>query len=296
MLKKVMVLGSGFMGSGIAQVSAAAGLDVLLWDLNMELVEKGLAKITASLDGRVAKGKMTQETKAEILSHLIPCTEMERAAEADLIIEVVVENEDIKLKVLAEAESFAREDAFFATNTSYIPISFLATSLKRPERFIGLHFFAPVPAMKLLEIIRGEKTSDETLEMGLTYGKIIGKTTVVVNKDTPGFVVNRVNAALRLEAYRILHDGIASVEDIDKALKLGLNHPMGPFELNDMSGLELGLSGLETMYKRTGEERWKPTPEVYELVGRGEYGRKTGKGWYDYTDGEQKPRPDLFKK
>ena len=292
-MKKIMVLGAGFMGSGITQVSAAAGLDVLLWDLNMELVEKGIAKITASIDGRIAKGKMTQADKDSILSHVIPCTELQRAAEADLIIEVVVENEEIKKKVLAETESYASEKAYFATNTSYIPITSLATALKRPERFIGLHFFAPVPAMKLLEIIRGEKTSDGTLQMGLDFAKTIGKTPVVVKKDTPGFVVNRVNAALRLEAYRILHEGIASIEDIDMALRLGLNHPMGPFELNDMSGLELGLSGLETMYHRTGEERWKPTPEVYERVQRGEYGRKTGKGWYDYTSGEKKVRTDI---
>lgn len=292
-MKKVMVLGSGFMGSGIAQVCAAGGLDVLLWDLNMGLLEKSVAKIAAGLDARVAKGKETMERRDEVLSHLHPCTDLKKAGEAELIIEVIVENEDIKHKVLAEVESYAQETAYLGTNTSYIPITSLATCLKRPERFIGLHFFGPVPAMKLLEIIRGEKTSDETLDMALAFAEQIGKTSVVVKKDTPGFVVNRINAALRLEAYRILHEDIASVEDIDKAMKLGLNHPMGPFELNDMSGLELGLAGLETMYHRMGEERWKPMPEVYELVKRGELGRKTGKGWYDYTSGEKRPRTDL---
>ena len=210
-----------------------------------------------------------------------------------MILEVVVEDEAVKHKVLAEAERHASEQAYLATNTSYIPITTLASCLKRPERFIGLHFFGPVPAMKLLEMIRGERTGDETLQMGLEFARQIGKAPVVVKRDTPGFVVNRINAALRLEAYHILHEGIASIEDIDQALKLGLNHPMGPFELNDMSGLELGLSGLETMYCRTGEARWKADPEVYERVKRGELGKKTGKGWYDYTSGERRPRTDL---
>lgn len=227
------------------------------------------------------------------MSHLLACTDLKAAADAELIIEVIIEQEEAKHKILAEVESYAQETAYLGTNTSYIPITFLGSVLKRPERFIGLHFFGPVPAMKLLEIIRGEKTDDETVAMALEFAKIIGKAPVVVNKDTPGFVVNRINAALRLEAYRVYHEGIASIPDIDMAMKLGLNHPMGPFELNDMSGLELGLSGLETLYKRFDEERWKPMPEVYERVKNGEYGRKTGKGWYDYSDGEKKPRKDL---
>ena len=292
-MKQVMVLGSGFMGSGIAQVCAAGGLDVLLWDLERSLVEKSIAKIAAGLDARVTKGKETVERQKEILSHLSPTTDLKDAAKAELIIEVVVEDDAIKHKVLSEVESYAPESAYLATNTSYIPITSLAASLKRPERFIGLHFFGPVPAMKLLEIIRGSQTSDETLEMALAFAQQIGKTSVVVNKDTPGFVVNRINAAMRLEAYHIYHEGIASIPDIDNAMRLGLNHPMGPFELNDMSGLELGLSGLETMLRRTGEERWRPEPEVYERVERGELGRKTGKGWYDYSDGVKKPRTDL---
>ncbi len=292
-MKKVMVLGSGFMGSGIAQVCAAGGLDVLFWDLSAELIEKSIAKIAAGLDARIAKGKETAQRRDEILSHLIPCPDLRGAAQAELILEVVLEDEAVKQQVLTQVEGYASEDAYLATNTSYIPITSLAACLKRPERFIGLHFFGPVPAMKLLEIIRGARTSDAALQMGLDFAQQIGKTPVVVNRDTPGFVVNRINAALRLEAYHILHEGIASIQDIDQAMKLGLNHPMGPFELNDMSGIELGLAGLETMYERTGEERWKPVPEVYERVARGELGRKTGKGWYDYTTGERTPRADL---
>lgn len=292
-MEKVMVLGSGFMGSGIAQVCAAAGLDVLLWDLEESLLERSISKIAAGLDARIAKGKETPEHRAELLSRLQPCTDMKRAAEAELILEVVLEDQQVKHQVLSEAERYASEQAYLATNTSYIPITALASCLKRPERFIGLHFFGPVPAMKLLEIIRSEKTAEETLQMGLEFAKRIGKTPVVVNKDTPGFVVNRINAALRLEAYHIMHEGIASISDIDLAMKLGLNHPMGPFELNDMSGIELGLAGMETMYMRTGDPRWKPVPEAYERVQRGEYGRKTGKGWYDYTGGEKRPRTDI---
>jgi 3-hydroxybutyryl-CoA dehydrogenase len=215
------------------------------------------------------------------------------AKEAELIIEVVIENLEIKKQVLSQVESFASDDAYLATNTSYLSVTELASCLQRPERFLGIHFFAPVPVMRLVELIRGDLTCDEAIAMAKEFAQVIGKTAVVVKKDSAGFLVNRINAAIRMEAYRCYDEGIASIEDIDAAMKLGLNHPMGPFELNDMSGLEIGLTGLNTLYEKTGEERWNAIDKVRELVAAGELGRKTGKGWYDYTSGEKKVREDL---
>lgn len=292
-MKCVMVLGAGFMGSGIAQVCANGGNKVLLWDMTEELAEKGKGRIAAGLDGRITKGKETPEHRDELLGRIECIADVSRAAEADLVIEVVVENLDIKKKVLAQIESFASENAVLATNTSYLPITELATALKRPENFLGMHFFGPVPAMRLVEIIRGEKTADAAVEIAKEMAVSFGKTPVVVNRDSAGFLVNRITAAIRMEAYRCYEEGLASIEDIDTALKLGLNHPMGPFELNDMSGIEIGLSGLDTLYRATGDERWKAIDKARQLVEAGELGRKTGKGWYDYTSGQKVPRDDL---
>ena len=204
-MKTIMVLGSGYMGGGIAQVCANGGYNTILWDLTDELVNKGIDKIASGLDARIAKGKDTEEHKAALLANLHPTTDLAAAKDADLIIEVIVENEQIKLDTLAKVESFAKETAYMATNTSYLSISKLATALKRPERFCGMHFFGPVPAMKLLEIVKGDKTADETINMAKEVGTQIGKTPIVVTKDTAGFIVNRLNAALRMEAYRLLY-------------------------------------------------------------------------------------------
>ena len=292
-MKCVMVLGAGFMGSGIAQVCANGGNKVLLWDMTEELAAKGVAKIAAGLDGRIAKGKETPEHRDELLGRIECTADTARAAEADLVIEVVVENIDIKKKVLAEIESHCSEKTVLATNTSYLPITELGSVLKRPENFLGMHFFGPVPAMRLVEVIRGEKTGDAAVAFAKEMAVAIGKTPVVVNRDSAGFLVNRITAAIRMEAYRCYEEGLASIEDIDTALKLGLNHPMGPFELNDMSGIEIGLSGLDTLYRASGDERWKAIDKARQLVAAGELGRKTGKGWYDYTSGQKVPRDDL---
>ena len=294
-MKTIMVLGSGYMGSGIAQVCADAGYRVLLWDLDKELLDNGVNKIAAVLDGRIAKGKATLKQKNEILSNIVKTTQLRDAQGAAFVIEVVVENLEIKKRVLAEVEEYMSDNAYIGTNTSYLSITKLAECLRRPENFLGTHFFGPVPAMKLLEIIRGEKTSDLAVEEAKKISVDIGKSPIVVEKDSPGFIVNRINAAIRMEAYRCYEEGIASIENIDTAMKLGLNHPMGPFELNDLSGIDVGLAGLETLYESFGDERWKPIPEVYELVERRELGRKTGKGWYDYVGGEKVVRKDLKK-
>ena len=290
---EIAVLGAGFMGGGIAQVCAGAGHRVRLWDRTQALTERGLEAIAKSLDKRVAKGKETRARAEEVLGRVTPVDDLERAARGtDWIVEVILEDRDIKKGLLSEAERCCGEGTLISSNTSSIPITQLAEALQKPERFLGTHFFSPVPAMRLVEIIRGERTAPEAAERAREIISGIGKTGVLV-KDSPGFLVNRINYALRMEAYRCLEEGIASVEDIDTALKLGLNHPMGPFELNDMTGLDVGLAGLETLYRATGEERWRPTGRVRRLVEAGELGRKSGKGWYDYTNGEKKARRDL---
>lgn len=292
-MNTIMILGSGYMGSGIAQVCANAGYEVLLWDLEASLIEKGIRNIAAGLDARIAKGKETIQHKNELLSHITATAELEDAAKADFVIEVVVENFEIKEKLLQELEQYVGEDTFIGTNTSYIPITRLAAGLQKPENFMGTHFFGPVPAMKLLEIVRGDKTSEAAVEAAKKLAVQIGKNPIVVQKDSPGFIVNRINAAIRMEAYRCYDEGIATIEDIDVAMRLGLNHPMGPFELNDLSGIDVGLAGLETLYQSFQDERWKPIPAAYERVQKKELGRKTGKGWYDYSSGEKKVRSEL---
>lgn len=294
-MKTIMILGAGYMGGGIAQVCANAGYHVLLWDVKEDLVQAGIHKIASGLDARIAKGKETLEHKKELLERIETVTELSEAKRADLVLEVVVEKLEIKYNVLKQVEASCSEDTLIGTNTSYIPITTLAECLMHPERFLGIHFFGPVPAMRLVEVIRGEKTNESTIAAVQEFVHAIGKTPVVIQKDAPGFLVNRINAAIRMEAFRCYEEGIASIEDIDTALKLGLNHPMGPFELNDMSGIEIGVAGLDTLYERTGEERWKAIDKARELVEAGELGRKTGKGWYDYTSGEKRPRPELKK-
>ena len=282
-MKKIAVCGAGVMGSGIAQVCAKAGYEVALWDLTMELAQRGKDGIAAGLEKQVARGKTTVEEKDALLAKLIPTDDIACTADADLIMEVVLENPKIKKELYAKIEAVCREDAIIGTNTSYIPITTLAADLKHPERFLGLHFFNPVYAMKLLEIIRGEKTSDEVFEKAQAWAPTIGKSVVSVNKDAPGFIVNRLNKALQVEAMRLMHEGVASCEDIDKAAKLGLNHPMGPFEMMD-GNLELTYTCLNLLVELTGDERFKPVSELEEHIRKGEFGRRTGKGWYDYTD------------
>ena len=262
-MKKIVVCGAGVMGSGIAQVCAKAGYEVALWDLTVELAQRGKNGIAAGLEKQVARGKTTVEEKDALLANLTPTDDIACAADADLIMEAVLENPKIKKDLYTKIEAVCRDDAIIGTNTSYIPITTLAADLKHPERFLGLHFFNPVYAMKLLEIIRGEKTSDEVFEKAQAWAPTIGKTVVSVKKDAPGFIVNRLNKALQVEAMRLMHEGVASCEDIDKAAKLGLNHPMGPFEMMD-GNLELTYTCLNLLVELTGDERFKPIPELEE--------------------------------
>lgn len=282
-IKNIVVCGAGTMGNGIAQVCAAAGYQVSLWDLTKELAEAGKSKIASGLEKQVARGKMTEEAKNTLLNNLAPTDDLSCTKDAQLIMEAVLENPKIKKELFAKIEAICPEDAIIGTNTSYIPITKLAEDMKHPERFLGMHYFNPVYAMKLLEIIKGEKTSEDTVAIAMAFASTIGKTPVAVRKEVPGFIVNRLNKALQVEAMRLLHEGVASVEDIDTAVKLGLNYPMGPFEMMD-GNLELTHTCLTLLYEMTGEDRFKPTEELLAHINAGEFGKRTGKGWYNYEE------------
>jgi len=290
-IKKIMVAGSGFMGSGIAQVAIQAGYDVVLNDTTEELARRGAAKVAESLERQVKKGKINENEKFALLEKLSVSENLDDAAGADFVIEAAFENFDVKKEILATLDAVCRPAVIFATNTSSLSITKLAATIKRPDRFIGMHFFSPVPVMELVEIIGGLKTSAETVETVAGIVKRLGKEGVRV-KDVPGFLVNRINSALRNEAYNCLTEGVASIEDIDKALKLALRHPMGPFELADFVGLDVGLAVARTLHDGYKDVKWRPNLTLEKLVQSGDLGRKTGKGWYDYTSGEKKPRSD----
>jgi 3-hydroxybutyryl-CoA dehydrogenase len=291
-IRKIMVVGSGFMGSGIAQVAAAAGFTVVMQDIKDEFVQKGLTTIEKNLKNSVTKGKLSEEEKNSILDRITPTVDLSLAKDCDVVIEVIFENKQAKSELYKKLEEICPPRTIFASNTSSIPITELAASTRRPDKFAGMHFFSPVPVMKLVEVIRGLKTSAETAAIIKELAEKFGKVPVYV-KDGPGFLVNRVNAALRNEVYRCLAEGVATIEDIDKALKFGLNHPMGPFELGDFVGLEIGLAVAETLWENFKDPKWAPSLILKKMVASGDLGRKTGKGWYDYTSGEKKPRTDL---
>ena len=291
-IKRIMVIGAGFMGSGIAQVMAAAGYDVALRDITEEFTRNGVAVIEKNLAGSVAKGKITEADKAATLGRIIATTELTSAKDCDLVIEAIIENKQVKMDLYRQLEEICPPHVLFVSNTSSIPITELATATKRPDRFAGMHFFSPVPVMKLVEIIQGLKTADGTVQTIKEITDRIGKVGVFV-KDGPGFLVNRVNAALRNEVYNCLAEGVATIEDIDKALKYGLGHPMGPFELGEFVGLDIGLAVAETLWENFKDPKWRPALSLRKLVASGDLGRKTGKGWYDYTGGEKKPRTDI---
>jgi len=219
-------------------------------------------------------------------------TELEDGAAADLVIEAVLENPAVKSDVFKRLDGICRAETVFATNTSAIPVSNIANATNREDRFIGTHFFSPVPVMKLVEIVRGLKTSAETCEIAKAYVSSLNKVGVLV-KDTPGFLINRVMHAFRQEVLACMEEGVATIEDIDTAVKLGLGHPMGPFELNDFAGLDIGAATIKTLYENFKDPKWRPNLTLKKLVEAGDLGRKTGKGWYDYTSGKKMPRNDV---
>jgi 3-hydroxybutyryl-CoA dehydrogenase len=287
-----MVVGGGFMGSGIAQVMAVAGYDVVLRDISDAFVAKGMDAIAKNLAGQVTKGKLAEADRAAIVERITPTTELAPAKGCDLIIEAISENKQAKMDLFRQLDELCPPHVVFASNTSSIPITEIATATRRPDKFAGMHFFSPVPVMKLVEIIKGLKTSDETIQIIKDLTEKIGKIGVSV-KDGPGFLVNRVNWALRNEVFNCLAEGVATIEDIDKALKFGLGHPMGPFELQDFVGLDIAFAVSETLWDNFKDPKWRPSLLLRKLVVSGDLGRKTGKGWYDYTGGEKKIRTDI---
>ena len=282
-IKKIAVLGAGLMGHGITQVAAqVAQYQVYVRDIKQEFLDNGMKMINDSLQRFVKKGEMTETQMREILSRIHPTLDLKEAvSDADLVIEAVTENPELKKKVLAEADAAAKPEAIIASNTSSISISEIAAATKRPEKFAGMHFFNPPQLMKLIEIIRGARTSDETLNTIVEVTKKMGKEPVVVKKDVAGFVVNRILIPALNEAINLVNEGVATPEDIDKAIKLGLNWPMGPLTLLDYVGLDTTLSITEVMVKEI-DPKYQASPLLRQMVRAGLLGRKTGKGFYDW--------------
>ena len=280
-IARVAVIGAGTMGSGIAQACASAGKEVVMLDVSDEALTRGIHTIDGSLDRLVKKEKITVSKKATVLSRITTTTRYAGIAKVDLVIEAATENLPIKLKIIKQIEESVVEDTIIATNTSSISITQLAATLKQPSRFIGMHFFNPVPVMTLVELISGLQTSDQTHARVREFAIALGKSPITV-KNRPGFVVNRILCPMINEAVFVLEEGLATAEDIDAGMKLGCNHPMGPLALADLIGLDTLLSIMEVFYEGFNDPRYRPAPMLKEMVAAGYLGRKTGRGFYHY--------------
>ncbi len=287
-INKVFVLGSGLMGSGIAQVCAQAGIEACLYDISQQALDKALKDITWSVGKFIEKGTLKGDLKT-ITGRISTSSSLAAASDADLVIEAVFEKLDVKQDIFRQVDHVAKPAALIASNTSAIPITELAAVTKRPELVLGLHFFSPVPMMQAVEVIKGIATSDKTAETGRGFVLAIGKEPIMVNRDVAGFVINRINFPSTIEAMRLVEAGIATVEDIDKGLRLGSGRRMGIFETGDMVGLDVTYGAMMAMYEETGDSRWYPPLLLRRKVKAGHLGRKTGKGWYEYNkDGSRK--------
>jgi len=286
-IRKVAVLGAGLMGHGIAQVAAqVAKYEVSLRDVKQEFLDKGMKMIQSSLQKFVDKGEISEEEISETLGRIHVTLDLKEAvADADLIIEAVPENVEVKRSIIVDVKKFAKEDAIMASNTSSISITLLASAAPRPEKFCGMHFFNPPQLMRLVEVVRGPKTSDETVDAVVEVAKKMGKEPVVVKKDSPGFIVNRILIPALNEALYLVWEGVADRDEIDKAIKLGLNWPWGPLTLLDNVGLDTTLAILEVFQREMGELKYRPCPLLTQMVKTGVLGRKTGKGFYDWKKG-----------
>ncbi|WP_329185682.1 3-hydroxyacyl-CoA dehydrogenase family protein [Actinacidiphila glaucinigra] len=282
MAKKLAVIGAGLMGSGIAQVSAQAGYKVVLRDITDEALARGKGGIEASYEKFVAKGRLAAEDAAAALARITTTTDLDAAADADIVIEAVFEKIEVKQEIFRALDKIAKADAVLASNTSAIPITKIAAVTERPESVVGTHFFSPVPLMQLCELVRGYKTSDETLARAKAFAEEVGKTTIVVNRDVAGFVTTRLIAALVVEATKLYESGVATAEDIDVACKLGFGHAMGPLATADLTGVDILLHAADNIYTESQDEKFAPPELMRRMVDAGALGRKSGEGFYRY--------------
>lgn len=275
------VIGSGQMGNGIAQVAAASGLKVLMSDIKQEFCDKGIANITKNLDRSVSKGRLDEKERDAILGRITTTTDLSDMKVVDFVVEAAVERQDLKFKIFEDLDKYCKPHTILSTNTSSIPIGRIAARTKRPDKVIGMHFMNPVPVMKLVEVIKGLPTSDETFKTTWALAEKLGKTPAEAN-DYPGFIANRILLPMINEAVFCVYQGVGKVEDIDTVMKLGMNHPMGPLALADLIGLDTCLAIMETLYDGFKDSKYRPCPLLRKYVEAGWLGRKTGKGFYDY--------------
>lgn len=281
-IETIGIIGAGTMGNGIAQACAVSGLNAIVQDINEAALERALKTVSSSLDRSVKKGTLTEEQKAQVMARIKTTTAASELARADLVIEAATENEALKIKLLQGVDAILKPDTIIATNTSSISITKLAAATKRPERFVGMHFFNPVPVMALVEIIRGLRTSEATVNAVAELARALGKTPIGV-KNSAGFVVNRILCPMINEAIFTLQDGLASAEEIDAGMKLGCNHPIGPLALCDLVGLDVQLAVMEVLYTSFNDSKYRPAPLLKEMVDAGLLGRKSGQGFYKYN-------------
>ncbi|MEJ7744914.1 MAG: 3-hydroxyacyl-CoA dehydrogenase family protein [Nocardioidaceae bacterium] len=283
-MSELFVVGAGLMGSGIAQVAASAGWTVVLRDVTDEALSGGVTGIEKSLDRFLAKGMVSEAERNAALRRITTTTNLEAAAEADIVVEAVFERLEVKHEVFRALDSICKPEAVLATNTSAIPITKIAAATKRPESVVGTHFFSPVPMMRLVELVRGHRTSDTTLQTARDFAEGLGKTCIVVNRDVAGFVTTRLISALAMEAIKLYESGVASAEDIDTACKLGFGHAMGPLATLDLTGTDILRDATMNIYTEGADPKFYPPELLSRMVDAGELGRKSGKGFFDYTD------------